>query len=776
MKSYLSLIPISTKLRRKQNRMTLLCIIISVLLVTTIFSVSDMLIRTESSFMLEKHGSWHIKLDNVSPETAKEISQNFDATALGWSAAFNSDADQPYYIGERKAALYGTDVTYMTQLADGLEEGTFPQADDEIMLSENAKLALNVQLGDHVTLHTPAGNTDFTVSGFGSDDKKYYQGQTYLVAAYMTQASFHGLMKKNGISPPSSCYMQFGDAAKAAKAITELKQKYALPKNSISENTAIMGLSGQSNNESIRNIYGIAAVLFVLVLLAGVLMISGSLNSNVIQRTKFFGMMRCIGASRQQIIRFVRLEALNWCKTAVPIGLIAGTVISWGICAWLHYGIGGEFITTPVFAFSPIGLVCGVLVGFITVLLAAQSPAKRAAKISPAAAVSGNANMTSSVRYKGKRHLGKIDWTLGIHHATASRKNWLLMTSSFALSIILFLCFSIGLDFTRGLMPTMRSWQPDIALNGYSNALVIEKDLSSKISETPGVKQVFCSSYKTHIPVASSRKGIEHINLLSYDDYLLESAKDSLVQGDLSEIYGDSDKVITVYNKDNPLEIGDTIKIAGQEVEITSTISDSLFPGELLVICSQKTFERLTGEHNYTMIGIQLSEKANAYTLQQISDLTARDVIFTDFRESNRESNTTYFAFQCVGYGFLVIISMITMFYIINSISMSVSARTKQYGAMRAVGMDGRQLTWMIAAEALTYAISGLTVGCGIGIPFSRFLHIKLLTRYLGTIWHLPVTLLCLITVFVFVSAVAAVYAPSKRLRKMAITETINEL
>lgn len=61
--------------------------------------------------------------------------------------------------------------------------------------------------------------------------------------------------------------------------------------------------------------------LFVLILLAGVLMISGSINSTVAQRTKFFGMMRCIGMSRQQLKRFVRLEALNWCKTAIPIGV-----------------------------------------------------------------------------------------------------------------------------------------------------------------------------------------------------------------------------------------------------------------------------------------------------------------------------------------------------------------------------------------------------------------------------------------------------------------------
>ena len=87
-----------------------------------------------------------------------------------------------------------------------------------------------------------------------------------------------------------------------------------------------------------KNIYAMSGVLFVLVLLAGVLMISGSLNSNVTQRTKFFGMLRCIGASRRQIIRFVRLEALNWCKIAIPIGIITGIAVSWGICAWLHYG------------------------------------------------------------------------------------------------------------------------------------------------------------------------------------------------------------------------------------------------------------------------------------------------------------------------------------------------------------------------------------------------------------------------------------------------------
>ena len=54
MKSYLSLIPISAKVRKRQNRMTMLCIIISVLLVTMIFSMADMAIRMEKTRVIKE--------------------------------------------------------------------------------------------------------------------------------------------------------------------------------------------------------------------------------------------------------------------------------------------------------------------------------------------------------------------------------------------------------------------------------------------------------------------------------------------------------------------------------------------------------------------------------------------------------------------------------------------------------------------------------------------------------------------------------------------------
>lgn len=92
--------------------------------------------------------------------------------------------------------------------------------------------------------------------------------------------------------------------------------------------------------------------------------------------------------------------------------------------------------------------------------------------------------------------------------------------------------------------------------------------MNDTVSSISGIDHVFGSTYIENVFAASSRQGINHVNITSYSDYLLDRAKDSLVQGDLSEIYGDSNKVMTASNKDNPLKVGDTIQIAGQEVEI----------------------------------------------------------------------------------------------------------------------------------------------------------------------------------------------------------------
>ncbi len=130
-----------------------------------------------------------------------------------------------------------------------------------------------------------------------------------------------------------------------------------------------------------------------------------------------------------------------------------------------------------------------------------------------------------------------------------------------------------------------------------------------------------------------------------------------------------------------------------------------------------------------------------------------------------------YYAFATLVYGFLSIIVAITIFHIMNTISMGVSARTRQYGVMRAIGMSNQQLTRMISAEAASYAISGVILGCIFGLLFHWFLYSSLITRTFGNPWSVPWLELCLIIGVILATTALAVRGPARRLHAMSILE-----
>ncbi|MSS90723.1 ABC transporter permease [Eisenbergiella tayi] len=529
-----------------------------------------------------------------------------------------------------------------------------------------------------------------------------------------------------------------------------------------------------------------AAGMFLLVLIAGVLMISSSINSSVAQRTQFFGMMRCIGMSKQQIIRFVRLEALNWCKTAVPIGLVLGILTSWVLCAALRFLVGEEFSNIPLFGISGIGIVSGILVGVITVLLAARTPAKHAARVSPVAAVSGNSEKAKAGHHAVHTIFLRIETALGIHHAVAAKKNLFLMTGSFALSIILFLSFSVLIDFVDHLMPQSAATS-DIDISSSDGGNSIDSDLVQTLSAMEGVKQVY--GRRSSFDVAAGLDGdttlSSTLDLVSFDDFDLKALqKDGTLRwgSDLSEVYGDSEFVLATWDQNSPWAVGDTILIGDEQITIAGLLKydpfsgDGLTGGKITLITSDETFTRLTGITDYSLIMIQTTSDATDEDVAAIREIVEESGYTMNDKRDERTSGT-YFAFVACVYAFLGIITLVTVLNIVNSISMSVSARIRQYGSMRAVGMDGRQLSKMILAEAFTYAFWGCIIGCAVGLPFSKVIYDFLITdQFPYASWTLPIGSLAVIVLFVIAAAVLAAYSPAKRMRTISVTETINEL
>lgn len=311
----------------------------------------------------------------------------------------------------------------------------------------------------------------------------------------------------------------------------------------------------------------------------------------------------------------MELEALNWCKLAVPAGIILGTGATWILIAFLRYFVGGEFAGMTAVRISPVGIVSGAVVGILTVLVAARAPAKKAACVSPVAAVSGSTEEKKQKRHGAGTKLMRIEIALGVSHGVSSKKSLFLMAGSFALSIILFLSFSVLVELLGIMMPA-KSYSADIDISLSESGELIPADLIQRLEEMPGVKRAFGRRYAAAVPAEFSTAVDRDVaDIISYDDIQLDwipEDGDLRKGGDLNSVYGDQGCVLCVWDKDLPLTVGDKVILQGSTVEIAGMMTSNPFSnngrtdGDVLLICSEETFVRLTGEDKYSIVSVQM--------------------------------------------------------------------------------------------------------------------------------------------------------------------------
>lgn len=542
-----------------------------------------------------------------------------------------------------------------------------------------------------------------------------------------------------------------------------------------------MSIQGQLEGKTgVNQIYQVAFILSVIVMLTCILMISSSLNSNVAERTEFFGMLRCLGATKRQIMRFVRLEGLYWCKTAIPIGIIFSVVIVWILSAAMRVINPQWFSSMPILGISWISVIASILLGLLTVLLAARSPAKRAAKVSPLTAVSGNAGQTASFRKAANTTAFKIETALGIHHAKAKKKNYILMTGAFAVCITLFLTFSTLVDFMKNaFVPPV--YTPELSIASETNTCSIFNELLEQIKQNDVVKRAYGRMFAYEVPAENNGKNY-NANLISYEENQFRWAADSLIAGSIETVMQQENQVLFVQTGNIDVQVGDNISLTinnrPQIVTVAGILSDSPLArveGTETFFCSEATFTALTGETGYTIIDIQFENNASSEDVKAIESIFSNGgVIFSDSLSQIQQQRNLYHTFAILVYGFLSIIVAITIFHIMNTISMGAATKMKEYGAMRAIGMSNRQLVKMIIAEAGTYAINGVIWGCIIGLPMHWIIYISLITNIWRTAWSVPFIPLILIIAIVLSASLLAVREPAKRLQRMSIVENIS--
>ena len=547
--------------------------------------------------------------------------------------------------------------------------------------------------------------------------------------------------------------------------------------------------TGFSFNDVLKSNLGqtlmpITIILFILILVAGALMISGSINNSVAQRTKFFGMMRSLGMSTGQIKKFVRLESLNWCKTSIPVGTLIGVVSTWILCGGLRYIVGEEFSNVPIFTISIFGILAGILVGLASVLIAAKKPAKEASKISPIAALSGNAKSNIENKQLVNNKLFNIEKLLGINHAIENKKNLFLMSASFALSIILFLTFIVFGQFVNYIMP-QSSARADIVIMSKDTSSNIDPNLLDKLEKVEGVKNVYGrrSVFDVNAILESESNLREKIDIISYDDFDLKGLKKDKVlkkKSDLSKVFGKSHYVLATWDRESDKEIGDKIKINGEDFEIAGLLkydpftSDGETGGKTTIITSSQTFKQITHEDGYNLVMLQTNENFSNESINEVQKIMGNKNTINDRRE--QKTTGTYMAFMFFVYGFIAIIGLVSLLNSINSISISVSSKIKQYGMMRAVGMDKFQIKRMIKVELATYGFFGCFIGIIVGVLLNKIIFTKLIENHFSyAVWQFPILPVIISIGFILISVIISTYKPIKRINKMSITDNINE-
>lgn len=767
MKNYLGIISRSAQRRRQTNKMTLLCITLAVLMVTGIFSMADVAIQGERIHSRNKQGNWHFKLSDMSKEKLAEIANDRNVAVFSRYNAANYSLDEEYDINGKRAVLLCCDEGY-SDIMSGFEKNSYPKNSDEIILNESMKQILGVQRGDGVILSTPEGVWEMTVSGFVDDN--WLDGFD-ACEAFVTPEAFAEMT--SGYEDESEGYYQLRNNRTARKIIDEITAKYDIPKENIKENTMLLAAYGNSGEVYITGIYWVAALLVVLVMAAGVLMIAGSISSNVSEKTTFYGMLRCIGAGKRQVMRIVRLEALKRCQIAVPVGVFLGTCGAWVLTAVLR-NISSEFTDMPVFCVSIIGIAAGVVSGIITVWLAAALPARKAAKISPIAAVSG-ITADNGKHSKIRKLSQRPEINLGCSYAVESKKNVLMISGSFALCINVCLVFVSILQLLSLALPCLSAYSPDLEVYEMNYAPSLGKDLVSELNAMPEIKNAFG---RMHIQTSvKSDSGVGTIDLISYDDIQFQWSKKDKLRGNIDKV-SDEGYVMTVFDKNNPLDVGDVLYLNDVPLEVAAVLDDSPFSSSDIpvIICSEKTFESLMGESNYAVISIQMNKEYMDADQSIIRNLFEEGTVISDRRETNSETTATYYAFNITVYAFIILLALISVINIINSISMSTQAKMKQFGIMRAIGLDDRQLRNMISAQGTVYAVIGAVMGLAIGIPLHYASYTILVTRHFGDSWKFPIFAVLAILVSIAVATVAAVIFPVRKIERTPVTEVISEL
>ena len=233
-----------------------------------------------------------------------------------------------------------------------------------------------------------------------------------------------------------------------------------------------------------------AATLAVVIAIAAACLISNAFTISVSERTRQFGLLSSLGASRRQLRRTVLVEAVVLGAVGIPIGIglgLLGAAVAFAITGdgWARM-VGTDAAVTLVVRPWCVGLTVALAVA--TLLVSAAVPAMRAGSVSAVDAIrmaadvrpgrrlrralSGRRSAADSLSADGRRPRGLVARVGGMPAFLARRS--LVVSASKARVAALSLAVSVTLLVTAGVVNDMLTGAADATSIGAATSFDLE--------------------------------------------------------------------------------------------------------------------------------------------------------------------------------------------------------------------------------------------------------------------------------------------------------------
>lgn len=285
---------------------------------------------------------------------------------------------------------------------------------------------------------------------------------------------------KSAEQSPIHCYFKLHKPAGVYDFVKEMgytqEYRYAY-------NTKVLLYSGTAPFDSfLTAFYSLAAIIIALIVFGSVSLIYNAFSISVSERTRQFGLLSSVGATRKQLRRMVLFEALAVSIVGIPLGILVG-IGGIGITLLL---IGDKFfsivrVDIPMrLCVSWQAVVIAAAIALVTVLISAWIPSKRATGVSAVEAirqsmdikVSGRPVRTSKLAYK----LFGLPGVLAGKHYKRNRKKYRTTVVSLFMSIVLFVSAAAFTDYM------MESAEGGLASDQFDLIYAAESDASSAMT------------------------------------------------------------------------------------------------------------------------------------------------------------------------------------------------------------------------------------------------------------------------------------------------------